>query len=69
MHNSYEGGVWHGSTVEVICCGKCAVEVLPRLMADSVRFKGRPHRDGIAAWEKAKTNYWKAMACRMSSKG
>lgn len=65
----YQGGEWHTPSGTIHCCHACAVDVLPRLMADSVHVVQNGYCEGGKALEKATGNFWKAMTARLSSQG
>lgn len=59
----HSGGEWHchGGTT-VTCCRRCAVDILPALIADSIylnRAEGAK-RDLV----EVERTFWKAIACR-----
>lgn len=68
------GGQWNGSGVhfEMYCCGRCAVDVLPRWMADSIHVMparpggGGEYRSAHQALPKILTNFWMALCARAS---
>lgn len=65
-NHQYQGGEWHTPSGTIRCCHHCAVEVLPRLMADSVHIAHDGYREGGSALEQATGNFWKGMAARLS---
>ncbi len=68
-NHQYQGGEWHTNGGTVYCCHRCAVDVLPRLMADSVHVAQNGYVEGGKALEVASGNFWKAMTARLSSRG
>lgn len=66
---AHQGGEWHTNGGTVYCCHRCAVDVLPRFMADSVAVRQNSYVEGGKALERANGNFWKAMTARLSSRG
>lgn len=57
-------GFWSGHA-KVGCCGHCAVEVLPKLIADSLfHLPKRPDVDKVL--DRILVNFWQAVAFRLS---
>lgn len=65
----FQGGEWHTHNGTIYCCHRCAITILPRLMADSIRLSGNGYVEGGKALKLAEGNFWKAMAARLSSRG
>jgi hypothetical protein len=57
--------VWRGH-LELCICWRCAVEVLPRLIADATWRSHMTPADAAAIWTEARAEYWRAVAiCAM----
>lgn len=65
----HQGGEWHTAQGAIHCCHQCAIDVLPRLMADSVHIRQNGYVEGGQHLEKANGNFWKGMVARLSSRG
>lgn len=71
LHNY--GGVWNPLSInpnsplkEVHCCRKCAGDVLPMLMADSIGDNELNPRQGKMFWYKAEKSFWYGVTSRLS---
>ena len=63
----FSGGEWHGPHETVYCCGACATQVLPVLIADSIRIRGNHYLTAGRALELVESTFWKGIAARASS--
>lgn len=66
------GGVWiteNDNNTKFHCCHDCAIEVLPRLMADAVHTGENPYDESLRCLEKASGNFWTAMTARLCRRG
>jgi hypothetical protein len=67
-NSDYCGGEWHGPDSNVYCCGHCATDVLPALIADSIHIYGRPYSKAKERLDRIERTFWKALAARASRK-
>ena len=63
----FSGGEWHGHRGAVYCCGMCATEVLPALIADSIHIGGKHYLTAKHNLAVVEATFWKAIAARASS--
>lgn len=61
--NSKAVAGWMGQDLLAVCRG-CAIEVLPKLLADAVVGKHSDNSTAISAWKSAEKHYWYAVANR-----
>lgn len=64
---AFSGGEWHGPHETVYCCGACATQVLPVLVADSTPVRKGHYIAAHAALARVESTFWKAIAARASS--
>ena len=68
---SIDGGLWssYTHTDNVRCCHRCAVTVLPRLLADSLylRDSKNSYLDARTQFARAEGYFWKAVSARLSN--
>ena len=53
---------------QICCCRKCAVEVLPRLMADAIGANEIEKNRAQTFWNLAEGHYWKGISSRLMAR-
>jgi hypothetical protein len=60
---------WAGNTSQVYVCHVCAVNILPKLIADSLDAYTIEHTDRIdKVIEAIQVPFWKAITCRLTNR-
>lgn len=61
---------WHGINANISVCESCAVDILPRLIADAINIEAHDVHASYTATQQLKRcelSFWQAFAARLSS--